>query len=268
MTKAEKELANNKYMSLKSNKGKKTKKSGQSGQNADANVDFNLIKKFNNLKISAPFDGLESYERTIKDLDELREALIYWGKIVLRKEKIKFITNARKISSIEEYQSQADEEETYIKNEKLKFTDENVENTTSLNPGKLEIAQMVHMEQRKVTQNNKNWNNDAMSDDSDDEPRGYTAEDMGDEENPLEEGEQPAEGGRKRGPRNGTTPGAPADGTYKKPRQAQRPNAQKFKDIMGNDNAFPVLENADDFDDLEDDGPQGEISSTEEEQKQ
>lgn len=100
-----------------------------------------------------------------------------------------------------------------------------------------------------------------MSDDSDDEPRGYTADDMGDEEDPLEDGEQPADGGRKRPPRNGS----PA---YKKPRQAQRPNAQKFKDIMGNDNAFPVLENGDDFDDLDEDGPQGEISSGEEEQKQ
>jgi len=270
LSKAEKDNENNKYMALKSNKGKKTKKSG-GDKNSDANVDFNLIKKFNNLKISAPFDGLESYERTIKDLDELREALIYWGKIVLRKEKIKFITNARKISSIEEYTNQADEEETYIKNEKLKFTDENVENTTSLNPGKLEIAQMVHMEQRKVTQNNKNWNNDAMSDDSDDEPRGATADDMGDSDDALEDGEEQPEGGRdrKRGPRNGKGDSVLPDGTYyKKPRQAARPNAQKFKDIMGNDNAFPVLENADDFDDMEEDGPQGEISSTEEEQKQ
>lgn len=186
MTKAEKELANNPYSHLKSNKGKKTKKSG--GQSNDANVDFDLIKKFNNLKISAPFEGVADYERTIKDLDELREALIYWGKIVLRKEKIKFITNARKISSIEEYQKQADEEETYIKNEKLKFTDENTENTTSLNPGKLEIAQMVHMESRRVTQN-KNWNNDEMSD-SDEEPRGYTADEMGEEEDAVEDGEE------------------------------------------------------------------------------
>jgi len=130
---------------------------------------------------------------------------------------------------------------------------------------------MVHMEQRKVTQNNKNWNNDAMSDDSDDEPRGATADDMGDSDDALEDGEEQPEGGRdrKRGPRNGKGDSVLPDGTYyKKPRQAARPNAQKFKDIMGNDNAFPVLENADDFDDMEEDGPQGEISSTEEEQKQ
>ena len=264
MSKAEKELANNPFASLKSSKGKKTKKTA-GNQNNDSNVDFNLIKKFNNLRISAPIDGAD-YERTIKDLDELREALIYWGKIVLRKGKIKFITNARKISSIEEYQKQADEEEQYIKNEKLKFTDENTENNTSLNPGKLEIAQMVHMEQIRVSQTSKNWNNDEMSDDSDDEGRGYTAEDMGDEENPLEDGvDQPA-GGKKRGPRNARGDVVPDGSYYKKPRQAQRPNAQKFKDIMGNDNAFPVLENADDYDDLEEDGPQGEISSTEENQ--
>jgi len=37
---------------------------------------------------------------------------------------------------------------------------------------------------------------------------------------------------------------------------------------MGNDNAFPVLENADDFDDMEEDGPQGEISSEKEEMEE
>jgi len=33
------------------------------------------------LKINAPIND-DDYEKTIKDLDELRDALIYWGKII------------------------------------------------------------------------------------------------------------------------------------------------------------------------------------------
>lgn len=53
-------------------------------------VDFELIKKFNNLKVSAPLND-DDYDRTLKDLDELRNALVYWGKIILRQNKIRFI---------------------------------------------------------------------------------------------------------------------------------------------------------------------------------
>lgn len=98
-----------------------------------------MIKKFNNLKINAPINETD-YEKTIKDLDELKEALIYWGKIIQRQNKIKFIRNARKISSIDEYVEQAVFEEKYIENEKSKFDGEDVADKTTLSLDKLKIA--------------------------------------------------------------------------------------------------------------------------------
>jgi len=80
--------------------GRKQKKNRDGGQ--DGTIDFALIKKFNNLKIKPPIND-EDYEKTISDLNELRDALIYWGKIISRQNKIKFIRNARKISAIDEY---------------------------------------------------------------------------------------------------------------------------------------------------------------------
>lgn len=67
------------------------------------------------------------YERAIKDLDEMREAMVYWGNILKRMDKVKFIRNSRKIYREEEYKSRADEEEKFIESEKLKFTDDNEE---------------------------------------------------------------------------------------------------------------------------------------------
>jgi len=46
----------------------------------------------------------------VKDLDELHEAMIYWGNIIKRMNKVKFIRNSRKIYSEEIYTVQADEE--------------------------------------------------------------------------------------------------------------------------------------------------------------
>jgi len=68
--------------------GRKQKKNRDGGQ--DGTIDFALIKKFNNLKIKPPIND-EDYEKTISDLNELRDALIYWGKIISRQNKIKFI---------------------------------------------------------------------------------------------------------------------------------------------------------------------------------
>jgi len=58
---------------------------GRGGTNDtnNGNIDFVLIKKFANLKINAPINEAD-YEKTVKDLDELKEALIYWGKIIQR----------------------------------------------------------------------------------------------------------------------------------------------------------------------------------------
>jgi hypothetical protein len=63
-------------------KGKKTKKNAQQ-QASESLIEFSTVKKFNSLKISVPMNE-EDYDRTIKDLDELKDALVYWGKIIQR----------------------------------------------------------------------------------------------------------------------------------------------------------------------------------------
>jgi hypothetical protein len=40
-----------------------------------------MIKKFTELKLSVPSSPAD-YERTLVELDQLRDALIYWGKII------------------------------------------------------------------------------------------------------------------------------------------------------------------------------------------
>lgn len=184
---------------LKSNKQKKTKKKGGNDP-ASGTINFMLLKKFSDLKISAPLND-EDYERAIKDLDELRNALVYWGKIILRQNKIRFIKSSRKIGEMDEYKQQAEEEEKFINAEKLKFDDEDAEKKTNLSLQKLKIAQMIDREIRV----NKAW----QGDDDDDE----------DEE--VTETAQPKRGGA---------------------RQAKRPNATKFKDIMNNEESFPTLD--------------------------
>jgi len=149
------------YDSLKS-KGKKSRKQRDGGQ--EGSIDFALIKKFNNLKISAPIND-DDYERTIKDLTELRDALIYWGKIIQRQNKIKFIRNARKISSIDEFIAQAEEEEKYIENEKSKFDSEDTAREINISLDKLKMAQIIDRENRA----NKVWKDESSEEESEDE---------------------------------------------------------------------------------------------------
>ena len=106
-----------------------------------------MIKKFNKLKISAPLNE-EDYERTVKDLDELKDALLYWGKIILRQNKISFIKGSRKLADLEEFQAQAAAEEQFINAEKQKFDDEDAEQKTKLNLMKLKLAQTIEREMR------------------------------------------------------------------------------------------------------------------------
>jgi len=62
---------------------KKGKKGGRKNQAADGEgkVDFGIIKKFNSLKLTVPMNP-EDFEKAIKDIDALKDALTYWGKIV------------------------------------------------------------------------------------------------------------------------------------------------------------------------------------------
>jgi len=65
-------------------------------------IDFNLIKKFNSLKITAPLNE-EQFTATIDELNQLKNALNYWGKIIQRQNKIKHIRNSKKIKDEDEF---------------------------------------------------------------------------------------------------------------------------------------------------------------------
>ena len=76
-----------------------------------------MIKKFTELKLSVPSSS-EDYERTLVELDQLRDALVYWGKIIQRQNKIKFIRGTTKLKLIDDYEKMVNEELAYISNEK------------------------------------------------------------------------------------------------------------------------------------------------------
>jgi hypothetical protein len=92
-----------------------------------------MIKKFTELKLSVP-SSLEDYEKTLVELDDLRDALIYWGKIIQRQNKIKFIRGTNKLKLIAEYETMVNDELAYIANEKQKFqSEEESEKFTGVN---------------------------------------------------------------------------------------------------------------------------------------
>lgn len=92
-----------------------------------------MIKKFTELKLSVP-SSLEDYKKTLGELDDLRDALIYWGKIIQRQNKIKFIRGTNKLKLIAEYEAMVNDELAYIANEKQKFqSEEESEKFTGVN---------------------------------------------------------------------------------------------------------------------------------------
>ena len=141
----EEKLAGSIFMNLANKKGKKVAKKNQTDK-TEGQIDFAIVKKFNNLKLSVPMKE-EDYEKTMKDLDELKDALIYWGKIIQRLSKIKYIRSSRKISSDQTYIDMAEEEEKYIETEKAKYSGEDASNQ-ELNAEKLKIAQVIDRESR------------------------------------------------------------------------------------------------------------------------
>jgi len=65
-------------------KGKKQKNNKQSSDPSNENqIDFQIIKKFNNLKLTVPMKP-EDFPKIMEQLDKLRDALVYWGKIIQR----------------------------------------------------------------------------------------------------------------------------------------------------------------------------------------
>lgn len=238
---------------MKSNKGKKKKAGGNAGgAQPNSIIDFQTIKKFNDLKITAPL-AEEDFERAVKDLDELIEALVYWGGIIQRQNKIRFIKNSRKISSDEDYMKQAEDEEKFIESEKAKFEGDENKSDLKFSSDKLKIAHVLDRESRM----RKAWNEEdeeEVTDEEIDDDRGFTAEDMGDEENPIKYTPKPQKGSRGRGARTEDGSVIPEGGYYKKPKQAARPKPQNFKNI-NTEEAFPTLENQ--FDDEEDEEESG-----------
>jgi hypothetical protein len=89
--------------------------------------------------------------------------LIYWGKIIQRQNKIKFIRSAKRISGEEEFQQKAAEEEKFIENEKLKFEGDDVAEKTNLKLDKLKIAQVIDREKKSAA---TEWEHPEDSDDS------------------------------------------------------------------------------------------------------
>jgi hypothetical protein len=160
----EEKLASHVFNTLVSKKSKKAKKGGQVQQNSNENtIDFQIIKKFNSLNLSVPIKD-EDYAKTITELDQLRDALIYWGKIIQRQTRIKYIRNSLKLSKEDEFKQQAEEDEKYIEQEKAKYQGEDA-SKQELNADKLKIAQAIDRESRL----NRMWADEDDDEDGEEE---------------------------------------------------------------------------------------------------
>ena len=143
----EEKLASHVFNTLVTKKSKKAKKGGQTQQSTNENtIDFQIIKKFNSLNLAVPIKE-EDYAKTITELDQLRDALIYWGKIIQRQTRIKYIRNSLKLSKEDEFKQQAEDDEKYIEQEKAKYQGEDA-SKQELNADKLKIAQVIDRESR------------------------------------------------------------------------------------------------------------------------
>lgn len=166
-----------------------------------------MIKKFNALKISAPLNE-EGYDSTINELSQLKEALLYWGKILQRQNKIKYIRSSRKLKSLEEYSAMAEEEEKWLQNEKQKIENAEADIThgeKKISFNMIKIAQNIDKEIRL----RRMWSEEDDEGDEDSDG-GYHAE---------EDDGARGQRGDRRGRAGGA--GANADGNhYAKPKSA------------------------------------------------
>ena len=126
------------FTSTQHGKKKGRKQKAQTSELKEGTLDFSIVKKFSTLKISAPVNP-EEFERALKELQDIRECLIYWGKIIQRQNKIKFIRNSKKISKEEDFLAQADEEEKFIESEKQIYQGDDTQ-SQKINPDKLKMA--------------------------------------------------------------------------------------------------------------------------------
>ena len=93
--------------------GKKSKNKQYEGALGQGKVEYTIIKKFNDLKTTVPMKD-EDYTPTIEGLALLKDALAYWGKIIQRQSKIKFIRGSRKLNHDQQYKDEATKEEAHI----------------------------------------------------------------------------------------------------------------------------------------------------------
>lgn len=117
-------------------KVQKTKKNVDKDVNS---LDFQTIKQFSNLQLSAPITT-EDFERSIKEINQLRDCIIYWGQIQQRIRKFKFIRDSKKLIHEEEYSALMETEEKFIESEKAKYSGEDTAGRT-VDSDKLKIAQ-------------------------------------------------------------------------------------------------------------------------------
>ena len=61
-------------------KGKNNKKRNNQDTN-DNTIDFSIINKFNKIKLAVPMKA-EDYSKTVDNLNQLKDTLLYWGKII------------------------------------------------------------------------------------------------------------------------------------------------------------------------------------------
>lgn len=234
----------------KGKKNNRKQKKNQQDDKAEGSLDFSTVKKFGALKLAPPLTN-EEYEKTLKELDVLKAAVIYWGKIQQRIRKVKFIRDSRKIFSEDEFKTQSEDEEKFIDAEKSKYSGESTEGH-EVDAEKLKVAQIIYRENTMK----QAWNAEDDGEDyqSSDEDRGFGADEAGDEENPLVEERREGADGQERKVKKAQR-GAGAKAT-------QRPNKESFKKIMGQAEAFPTLEN--DFEDEEASEGEGEAEEEEE----
>lgn len=117
----------------------------------------------------SPPSGEDSFPASKKQLEDLRAALVYWGKITQRQSKLKFIRESKRLMAVDEYKGMAEDEWQFLKQEKEKFLDEEAAKKTDINYEMLKVAQDIDKE-AKAMKSNFNW--DEVDSDAEDEDIG------------------------------------------------------------------------------------------------
>jgi hypothetical protein len=135
--------------------------------------------------LSAPITP-QDFEKSVKEINKLRECFIYWGQVQQRIRKFKLIRDSNKIKLEEEFKTLMETEEKFIESEKAKYAGDDTTGRT-VDADKLKIAQQVYLKyQRQQDWEQEDHDDDAYA--SSDDDRGFTADQAGDSED--ENGQQ------------------------------------------------------------------------------